>query len=237
MTELKERVQREGFAFVRAMEMRRILAHETSPGLRDQDQFFLSWRDLVLDTYMADGGRYRLRRHAVLSSDPGVDPPRLEPRQPHYQNLEYNRLNGGVERWFEPIDAKIVEGETFRAILRFGSNFFRTLSPGAAWKVEVHQFRIEANKDQPGRPTPEGPHRDGVQFVLVLLIRRENVASGTTCVYDLDGRELGSFTLSDPYDAAIVDDSRVLHGVTPIVPIDPTRPAYRDVLVVTFLKK
>ena len=35
-------------------------------------------------------------------------------------------------------------------------------------------------------------------------------------------------------DAALVDDARVYHGVTPIVPLDPSQPAHRDVLVVTF---
>ena len=99
--------------------------------------------------------------------------------------------------------------------------------------MEVHQFRIEARSDEPGQPTPEGVHRDGVDFVLVLLIERRNVASGTTTVYDRDRRELGSFTLTDTFDAALVDDTRVYHGVTPVIPLDAAQPAYRDVLVVT----
>lgn len=40
-----------------------------------------------------------------------------------------------------------------------------------------------------------------------------------------------------PFDAAIVNDERVMHGVTPIVQLDETQAAYRDVLVVTFSKK
>ena len=77
-------------------------------------------------------------------------------------------------------------------------------------------------------------HRDGVDWVLVLLVRRENIASGETTIHDLDRRLLGSFTLARPMDAAWVDDSRVYHGVTPVEPKDPARPAFRDVLVVTF---
>jgi hypothetical protein len=79
-------------------------------------------------------------------------------------------------------------------------------------------------------------HRDGVDYVLVLLIHRHNIASGTTTIHDLDHRQLGSFTLTRPFDAALVDDARVYHGVTPIEPLNPTSPAYRDVLVVTFCK-
>jgi len=66
------------------------------------------------------------------------------------------------------------------------------------------------------------------------MIRRENVDQGETAIHGLGGERLGTFTLSAPLDAALVDDARVYHGVTPVVPIDPARPAFRDVLVVTF---
>jgi hypothetical protein len=101
----------------------------------------------------------------------------------------------------------------------------------------LHQFRIEAQPGQEGRPTPEGMHRDGVDWVLVLMVRRENVESGETTIYDLARHPLGSFTLTEPLDAAWVDDSRVYHGVTPVRPLDPARPAYRDVLVLTFRRE
>jgi hypothetical protein len=98
----------------------------------------------------------------------------------------------------------------------------------------VHQFRIEARPHEAGKPTPEGLHRDGVDYVLVLLIRRQNIKSGTTTIHGLDRHLLGSFTLADPFDAALVNDARVYHGVTPVEPLDPRAAAYRDVLVVTF---
>jgi len=66
------------------------------------------------------------------------------------------------------------------------------------------------------------------------MVRRENIASGETTIYDLQRCPLGSFTLAEPLDAAWVDDSRVYHGVTAVTPLDPDLPAYRDVLVVTF---
>ena len=98
----------------------------------------------------------------------------------------------------------------------------------------MHQFRIEARTGEHGQPTPEGLHRDGVDYVLVLLVDRRNIASGVTRIHALDGRTLGRFTLTEPLDAAIVDDRRVAHGVTPVEPLEPGKPAYRDVLVVTF---
>jgi len=73
--------------------------------------------------------------------------------------------------------------------------------------------------------------------VLVLLVSRVNIASGETTIADSTKSPLGSFTLSDPLDAAVTDDNRVFHGVTPVTPLDPSRPGHRDVLVVTFRRE
>jgi hypothetical protein len=204
-----------------------------SGSLSDWPAFSDSWNHLEIDHYMADGGRYRRRRHAVYAAAAGGAIVRA-PHQPHYQSRDYNRLNGGIARWFAPIDDAIGSGPTMTAILACSRTLFESIAGRRAWHVEVHQFRIEARSSEKGQPTPEGVHRDGVDYVLVLLIERQNIVSGTTTVHSLDGRELGSFTLASPLDAALLDDARVAHGVTPIEPLDPTRPAFRDVLVVTW---
>jgi hypothetical protein len=157
-----------------------------------------------------------------------------EPHQAHYQSREYNELFGGIARWFAPVAPEVGAGPSLTAILSFCRALFGDLAPAVRqWRMEVHQFRIEARAGRPGQPTPEGVHRDGVDYVLVLLVQRLNIASGTTTIHEPGGRQLGSFTLADPFDAALVDDKRVYHGVTPVVPLDPAKPAYRDVLVVT----
>jgi hypothetical protein len=224
-------IARDGYAFVHAADMRALLTR--AGALDDWPAFAASWSDLALDHYMADGGRYRRRRHAVYAAAAGGAIVRA-PHQPHYQSRDYNALNGGVARWFEPILPAIGSGATMAAILACSRALFERLAGPDHWHVEVHQFRIEARPDERGQPTPEGVHRDGVDYVLVLLIDRRNIASGTTTVHALDGRELGAFTLTTALDAALLDDARVAHGVTPIEPLDPAAPAYRDVLVVTW---
>jgi hypothetical protein len=230
---LQASLTREGYVFVHADAMG--VALEAFGPLDDWQAFAGSWNDLELDEHMADGGRYRRRRHAVFAaSEPGSAVTR-EPHQPHYQGLDYNPLNGGVARWFAPVSPAVGEGRSLQTILTFCHALFGRLAPATTrWKVEVHQFRIEARSDSEGRPTPEGMHRDGVDYVLVLLVNRRNIASGTTAILGADGRELGRFTLTQPLDAALVDDARVSHGVTAVQALDPSAPAYRDVLVVTF---
>lgn len=233
LVDLAEPLAREGFVVVRAPRMRAVL-EET--GLSRWEEFASSWNDLGVDTFMADGGRYRRRRFsAFAASAEGIE---RKPHQPHYQSRDYNPLNGGVERWFAPIADEVVAHPVFVEILRTCWRLFDGMTPEATrpptWHVEVHQFRIEPGAERQGLPTPEGMHRDGVDWVLVMLVRRENIASGETMMEDSAHRPLGSFTLREPLDAAFVDDERVFHGVTPVGRLDPAKHAHRDVLVVTF---
>lgn len=229
-------IEKRGFVFVQAPETAALLERA---GLRDWRSFQQSWNDLGVDAYMADGGRYRRRRFGVFrATDYGIV---AKPHQPHYQSRDYNPLNGGIERWFLPITEHVAGHPAMTAILATCRELFDRMTPAAtrplAWHVEVHQFRIETRPGEAGQPTPEGLHRDGVDWVLVLMVRRENIASGETTIYDMRKRPLGSFTLTAPFDAAWVDDGRVYHGVTAVTPIDPRLPAYRDVLVVTFRRE
>ena len=231
-----DEIRSAAFSFAPAERFRALL---TPAALAEWPSFAASWDDLGVDAYMADGGRYRRRRFAAMRATPmGI---LRKPHQPHYQSQDYNPLNGGIERWFEPVTDAAAQHPALTAILRTSHELFDRMTPPAfrpeAWHVELHQFRIEARVGQEGHPTPEGMHRDGVDWVLVLMIKRENIASGKTTIYDLAKHPLGSFTLTQPLDSAFVDDSRVFHGVTAVVPLDPLPPAYRDVLVVTYRRE
>ena len=197
----------------------------------DWDRFAQSWNDLGPDLYMADGGRYRRRRHAAFALVQGGFT--RKPHQPHYQSRDYNRLNGDVQRWFDPVHPETADSPVLAAVFALCADSFDPAHRGD-WHVEMHQFRIEAKAHENGRPTPEGMHRDGVDHVLVMLVERRNVREGVTRIGAPDGTPLGEFTLTDPADTMLIDDHRILHGVTEIHPLDPTQPAWRDALVVTF---
>jgi hypothetical protein len=91
-------------------------------------------------------------------------------------------------------------------------------------------FRIDTT-DGIGRPTPEGAHRDGVDFVAVVLVGREGIKGGETRVFAADGPVGLRFTMFEPWTALILDDARVIHESTPIQPL--AGHGHRDTLVLT----
>ncbi|MEZ5936614.1 MAG: 2OG-Fe dioxygenase family protein [Hyphomonadaceae bacterium] len=224
-----------GYAILPSEEMR---SHLSTDAAASWAAFADSWNDLGQDIYMADGGRYRRRRHAVFRLCDSVLT-RL-PHQPHFQSRDYNTLNGGVQRWFEPVLPEVADNPVLHDLGAFAQSVLDRVDPlGAAeaWRAEMHQFRIEAQADAPGLPTPEGMHRDGVDWVMVLLVNRTNVEAGVTRIAAPGGESLGEFVLERPLDAVFVDDHRVFHGVTPVTPRDATAPAFRDALVLTFRRE
>ncbi len=231
-----ERLGREDFLFIPAADMTALLSAIAGSPVGADPIFLDSWNHLERDEYMADGGKYRKRRHATYAIHAAGEPARLMPHQPHYQTVDYNPLNGGVARYFAPILGDLHRSITLAALLEFGNRVFSALGVNHQWHIELHQFRIEARDGKLGKPTPEGVHRDGVDFVIVVMIKRVNIDSGATTIYDLENRLVGEFMLHQTFDAVLVNDRKVYHGVTPIEQLEADLEAYRDVLVITFKK-
>jgi len=230
--DIRKSLIQSGFVFATGEEMKSAF---TPQELESWPHFAESWNHLGLDRYMADGGRYRRRRYGVFSLHDGHIT--AKQHQPHYQSRDYNTLNGGVQRWFSPVEEATGRNPLLLKILGHLYHLATILTPDAAqpekWHAEMHQFRIEVAEEGTGNPTPEGLHRDGVDWVWVMMVARQNVAEGVTSIHDLSKNEVGRFTLRNPLDSAFVDDHRVYHGVTPITRVDPSAPGHRDVLVVT----
>ena len=197
--------------------------------LNELDALRPSWDDLPPDAYLRDGGRYRRRRHSCFVVEGDALQP--VPHRAHWQPLEYNALHGGLERWFEPMRADVlVQPVWTRLLCALGAECSAWTRP-QPWFVEAHQFRIDTT-DGIGRPTPEGAHRDGVDFVAVLLVSRVQVKGGETRVFEADGPAGLRFTMSEPWTTLLLEDARVVHESTPIQPVGEG--AHRDTLVLTF---
>jgi hypothetical protein len=187
------------------------------------------WEHLPLDNFLKDGGRYRRRRHScfVVAATQVTQ----VPHRAHYQPLQYNALHGGMQRMFEPIAEHTVAQAAWSKLLLAIARVCSSVKGAQPWYVEAHQFRIDTSNGI-GRPTPEGAHRDGVDFVAILLVAREHISGGESRVFEFNGRHGQRFTLSEPWTMLLLDDQRVIHESTPIQPT--AAGGHRDTLVLTF---
>ncbi len=110
---ISESLRNDGFAWASSDQLRGMLP---AAALSDWETFAASWNDLGVDTYMADNGRYRRRRFSAFAvSAHGIT---RKPHQPHYQSRDYNLLNGGIERWFQPFLDSTADHAALHAILQ-----------------------------------------------------------------------------------------------------------------------
>ncbi|BAW03761.1 2OG-Fe dioxygenase family protein [Nocardia seriolae] len=161
------------------------------------------------DAWMPPGEDYRRRAYQCFElSIPRVDLRIVADPPPYWQSTEVNPLLGGIARRFHLIPeahpatavvAKIVDGVT-RSLLSA-----RVLDPrrNPSCLVDAHYIRILA----PGRPAPEGIHRDGLLAGSAHLVGRENITGGVSEVFDGETRDLlHRFILDDPLDSYVFDD-------------------------------
>ncbi|MBS0420909.1 MAG: 2OG-Fe dioxygenase family protein [Proteobacteria bacterium] len=214
-----------GYAFLSAAEV----ASELQVDIPQLNALAEWWSSLPRDEYLRDGGRYRSRRHSCFIDEGGVLT--LAPHRAHWQPTSYNALHGGLERWFEPIAPEVLNAPAWTRLLESIGTIFAQIRPVKRWYIEAHQFRIDT-KDGIGRPTPEGAHRDGVDFVALLLIQRRGIRGGETRVFDAHGPSGVRFTMEEPWSLLLMDDARVIHETTPIQPEGDG--GVRDTLVLTY---
>lgn len=197
--------------------------------------FVESFHHLAIDKYMKDNGTYRLRRFATIEYSTLNRDMNFILNRPYYQPNEINALNGGIVRHFDPVDESLIANNRFlKGLLQWAFNTLEQLEGPSEWEATIHQIRVLARTDEQGEPTPEGIHRDGVTYIMMMVAARENVLGGESTIYDNERNPLVSVTLQ-PLDLIFADDTKVMHGVTSILP-DKTD-GYRDVFVAAFTKK
>lgn len=224
-------LSREGCALLAAPQLVQRLG-EAAAGL---EALRASWSRLPRDPHLRDGGNYRFRRHGCFTQDLAGGALVQVPHRAHWQPIDYNALHGGMERWFEPVEPAVVSSAAWVQIVRALGTLFAEVKPVPRWYVEAHQFRIDT-ADGIGRPTPEGAHRDGVDYVAVILVNRGAVRGGETRVFEAHGNAGVRFTMTESWTTLLLDDARVVHETTPIQPltVHGGGNAVRDTLVLTY---
>jgi hypothetical protein len=228
-------LSQDGLSLLYPAELPACLKLPTPDWTRDWNALSNSWSHLPPDAHLKDGGHYRKRRHACYVQDTATDALVQTPHRAHWQPTDYNALHGGFERWFDPVEPEVAQAPAWISLIIAFGKLFASVQPVPRWYIEAHQFRIDTAGGV-GRPTPEGAHRDGVNFVVVLLVARHGVKGGETRVFDANGPHGVRFVMQEPLTALLLDDARVIHETTPILPADEhhAESGFRDTLVLTY---
>jgi hypothetical protein len=229
---IRARIVANGFAVIRGTEF-------CLPALEKDAWRTLAddWDHLETDAYMADGGRYRLRRFGRFLFVPARSELRRLDHGPVFQSRDVNGFAGGIHRDFASLRESTYENPCLSALIHFDFGCFEVAEPRMLhdpWEVWVHQIRIETSQKGVGRPAPEGVHHDGHDFISMHLVKRENVSGGASYIYDNAKNQLHACLLEHPLDTIYADDHRVMHNVDPIHASDKQHPAQRDVLIIDY---
>jgi hypothetical protein len=235
---IKQDLRKQGYVILQRKDGRHSLWQKKLQALSDElNDFKQSWNHLPADNFLNDGGHYRYRRYAVFSwystAKPTTKKLTLLAHEPHYQSTYRNAMNGGIYRHFEPFKNSTLANPVFNHLIHWCVDSISNNQP-KNWRIQAHQFRIEANHNEIGKPTPEGIHRDGADFVFIMLIQRHNISGGVSHIYNANKKLQFSAVLETLADAILLDDREVWHGVSEVYALDKAQSGYRDVLVLTF---
>lgn len=219
-----------GFAVARSQEF-----HFSEQLKESLAQLTPTWEQLQPDSYLADGGHYRWRRYGKYSLDRSCEIVSISVSESYFQDRAVNPFSGGLHRYFSPLEDRVLRNDFLRALIAYGARQFSAVTQHVpiGWDVDVHQVRVVGTADHTGLPTPEGVHRDGLDFLSIHLIQRWNTVGGRTIVCNSDLVPLAQEELSSPLDSVYADDARVLHYTEPITPAGRDQ-AVRDVLLLGF---
>jgi hypothetical protein len=230
--EVRHAIARRGFAWLPRS------AWTIAPDLQPHWQCLgEDWHHLEPDRFLKNGAMFRLRRYGRYHWSPSADTLTPLPAEPYFQPELENVYAGGIARDFAPLLPGTVHNPFLHALVRdtFACLPITSDRQQRAWEVRIHQIRIVAAPGVPGLPAPEGIHQDGTDFLTLHLVRRRNVVGGESTIYHLSQAPLQHYTLREPLDSLILEDPRILHGVTSVHSADGLTPGVRDLLGVDFI--
>lgn len=197
--------------------------------------FNATWEHLHTDAYLSAENGLRERRICKFQY-------RQRERQwtalqdCHFFQAETdNPLLGGVQRTYTRCEATFIDSPILQTLLAADLALLDMALGPRDWLVTCHQFRILCDQGNAGQATPEGRHRDGHDFVFQHLIQRQHVIGGESRIFDEEGGQVFSATLTDYLETLVLNDRILLHEVSPLQTssINSDRGS-RDMLIIDF---
>ncbi|AXS39944.1 2OG-Fe dioxygenase family protein [Breoghania sp. L-A4] len=152
------------------------------------DALALEWDNLEPDNYLRDGATFRERRYGRYAFQPSTERIVLLAHKPYLQSKATNSYAGGIERVVAPVTASINSNPVLSLLIKHDFKCFpaHAFPPDDWWLVACHMFRIIGRSNELGEPTPEGVHRDDIDFGAMHLMKRENALGGLSRIHNED---------------------------------------------------
>lgn len=201
-----------------------LYARFTVPPLSDEAQ--REFETLVFDPYTGGKQRYRRFSQFRLWCEQGQWRTERLPHRPFIQSKNYNGVVGGVRREFSPIRFDPTPQVAAGACAGH-------LDESQLYQINVHQVRVITSQEIRGVTVPEGPHRDGHDFVMNVVCARHNITGGISQLMPTGGGDCFFEDILQKDEAIIMADDKLWHNATDIISADG-RSGHRDILIVSF---
>lgn len=182
------------------------------------------WHEMPRDPYLAGGYRQRCLSRFKCENN------KLYLLQPTavYQTRENNRVFGDLSRRFKPLKPELVFHSSFIALVKL---FISNLPESPVGKVLwVHQIRINVSSSLPGKPVPEGIHRDERLYVGIAVVNKQGVSGEETQLFkSKDEAPIWQQTLA-VNQLLMFNDQLLYHNTTDFLTVAP-QGGYRDIFI------
>lgn len=157
----------------------------------------------------------------------------------YWQSSEYNYVDGGATRVFEPISDRVSENPLVKFLLKKDIELAKQTGVVEFDETLIminHQIRYAAKMNQASVASPIWLHRDDEPLIFIHLINMTDNALGADLVIAPDHRTVSHvIRLNKPFQTLLLT-KKDLHALTPLGSADG-KPACRDVFLVPFINK
>lgn len=181
------------------------------------------------DPYVPEGFRYK-----SISWHCGLDENfKCLPHAPLLQEKKYNPVHGDISRDYSAIENELHQRADFYQLLHKFSTVCQLKNNEV---ILVQLQRIDCHSDQQGLTALEGFHRDGIDWLGIFVVSRNNIIGAKTQVKD-ESNQLIFDEIIPEGNLLILRDPEVLHYSTPIIPDINANYGSRDVVLITACSK
>ena len=183
------------------------------------------------DPYEKSKGYYfRFRKYSKILIDNKGNKIQYLKNNFFFQEKKRNRYAGGKKRIFKEIDKNIL----VEFVSLFKNKFNKFFLNQSKLEVGFHQIRIKCSNDFVGYPVPEGWHKDGFNFVILINFGSKNITGGVTRIKEKlnDNKDTFSSFL-EKGEFIFTNDKKFFHYTDPINVKKQNIEGSRDTLVIT----